>query len=393
MNKRKKLDKFAKRRLGLLLFIILIISLCLILKFNKNNKKYDNYRLIIGDEYINLKKDIYIDNFENIYISKQDIQELYDNNIYYDSVDNILITTFNKHIALLELNNKTLEINGSKTESKAALIKVGEEVYLPFSELGIVYDFEIFYAEETKTVIVDSISKEKKAASSIKRKIKIKKEPKLFSSKIDEILKDDKVIILDETNEKYYKIRLENGNVGYVKKNKLSDVEIIRENMDSTKINELNFLEYNDISKDYSDIEIDNTKVNAVNIEMFKIKDSNILMNIDTKKKNYVSYVNWAEENNIRVVAEITCEDEIINDFLTYTQRKNIIDNIYLKMIENNLTTLNINFRKINDLNSYYRFLIELAPKLREVGIKIIVTNNEMLNIEKLESIVDYIIK
>ena len=61
--------------------------------------------------------------------------------------------------------------------------------------------------------------------------------------------------------------------------------------------------------------------------------------------------------------------------------------------MQSNLTAININFNKINDVNSYYRFLIELAPKLRESGIKIIATNNEVLNIEKLESIVDYIIK
>lgn len=393
MNKKKKLDKFAKRRLGLLIVIILIISICLISKFSKNKEKYIDYRLIIGNEYINLKNDIYIDNFENIYISKQDIQYLYDSNIYYDSVDNILITAFNKHLALLKLDYKTIEINGSNIEVEAPLIKVGEEIYLPFSEMGIVYDFEFSYCKETKTIIVDSISEEKKEATVIKKKAKVKQEPKIFSRKIDDVLKDDMVVILDETDEKYYKVRLENGNIGYVDKNKFSDIQIIRENMDYSKIDSLNFLEYTDISKDYSDMEIDTTKPNAVNIDMFTIKDSNVKSNIDIKNKNYISYIKWAEENNIKVVAELTCEDEVINDFLTYSQRNTLINNIYLKMIDSNLTMLNINFRKINDINSYYRFIIELAPKLKSAGIKIIVTNNEILNEEKLEKIVDYLIK
>ena len=392
MNKRKKFDKFAKRRLILLIVIILSVALVVILNSKKDINNYENHRLIIGSKYIDLKHDIYVDSLDNIYLSKQDMQDLYDNNIYYDSVENMLITTFNKHIAKLELDNKVIEINGSKIESNATLIKLEEEIYLPFSEMGIVYDFEYYYSKDSKTVVVDSISEEKNEATLIKNKAKIKEEPKIFSSKLDEISKDEKVVILEEINN-YFKVRTEKGNVGYIKKSKLSDVNKIRENMDSTRIEELVFLDYNDISKDYSDMEINNKKQNAVNINVFTIKNEQLISNIDTKSKDYISYKEWAEENNIMIIAELNCEDEVIDDFLTYSQRNSMIENIYIKLVQNNLTSLNINFNKINDVNSYYRFLIELAPKLRESGIKIIVTNNEVLNIEKLESIVDYIIK
>lgn len=392
MSNKKKFDKFAKRRLILLLVIILILALFIISILKKDNVNYDNYRLIIGDTYIDLKNDIYIDSFDNIYLSKQDMLELYDSNIYYDLVDNILITTFNKHIAKLELDNKMIEINGSKIESNATLIKLGEEIYLPFSELGIVYDFEYSYSKETKTIIVDSISEEKNEATFIKNKGKINKEPKIFSSKIDKISKDEKVVILEEVNN-YYKVRNEKGNIGYIKKNKLSDINKIRDNMDSSKIDNLIFLDYNDISKDYSDIEIDNKKKNAVKIDIFTIKDTQLNINVDTKSNNFINYKKWTDENNILMVANLNCNDEVIDDFLTYSQRNIMIENIYTKMVLNNLTALNINFNKINDVNSYYRFLIELAPKLRESGIKIIAKNNEVLNIEKLETIVDYVIK
>lgn len=392
MNKRKKFDKFARRRLILLILIILIVVLFIILNSKKDIKNYDNYRLIIGNKYIDLKHEIYVDSLDNIYLSKQDMHDLYDSNIYYDSADKILITTFNKHIAKLELDNQIVEINGSQIELNTSLIKLGEEIYLPFSEMEIVYDFEYFYSKETKTVIVDSISKEKIEATLIKNKAKIKEEPKLFSSNIEEIEKDEKVVILENIND-YYKIRTEKGNIGYIKKSKLSDENKIRENMDSSKISELNFLEYNDISKDYTDMEINNTKQNAVIIDMFTIKDKQLNSNIDIKSKDYIFYKKWAEENNIMIIANLSCKDEVIDDFLTYNQRNSMIENIYIKMIQNNCTVLNIDFDKINDINSYYRFLIELAPKLRESGIKMIVTNNENLNIEKLESIVDFVIK
>ena len=79
--------------------------------------------------------------------------------------------------------------------------------------------------------------------------------------------------------------------------------------------------------------------------------------------------------------------------FLTYDERKTVINNIYSKLIENNYKVLNINFEKINDINSFYRFIIELTPRLREAGIKTVVTYNAVMNEEKVLKIVDYLVK
>lgn len=235
MRKNKKLDKFAKRRIRLLVTILSLI-ICIFMIFNKkDNNIYDKYRLIIGEKYIDLKNEIYIDTFNNIYLSKEDILELYDPNIYYDQIENILITTYNKHIAILKLDENQMNVNGSNIQIQAGLIKLNKEIYLPFSEMGIIYDFEYTYCEETKTIIVDSISKQKNEAKVIKKSAKIKEEPKLFSSKIEKIMKEDTVTIIEEV-EKYYKVRTSKGNIGYVNKRKLSDLEKIRDSMEDSKI-------------------------------------------------------------------------------------------------------------------------------------------------------------
>lgn len=78
---------------------------------------------------------------------------------------------------------------------------------------------------------------------------------------------------------------------------------------------------------------------------------------------------------------------------LTYDDRNIVINNIYSKLVENNYKVVNIDFKKINDINSFYRFLIELAPRLRESGIKTIVTYNNSMNEDKVKNIVDYIVK
>ena len=318
--------------------------------------------------------------------------ELYDPNIYYEQLENMLITTYNKHIAILKLDEYKININGSNIEVTGCLTKLNDKIYLPFSEMEIVYDFEYKYCEETKTVIVDSISKEKKQTKVIKRIAKIKKEPKLICSKIDKIKKDDIVTIIGET-EKYYKILTEKGSIGYANKRKFSDIEKIRDSMGSSKIEKANFLEYKDITKDYSDIEIDKKNKNIIVIDAFNIKNSMVEDKINFSSKNYNDYMQWTKENEIITIATINCDDEIVNDFLSYEKRNEIIQQLYKKVIENKLNGVNINFENINDVNSFYRFIIELSPMLRESGIKTMVTYNTVLKEEKLDSIVDYVIK
>ena len=391
MKNKRKFDKYAKRRLGLL-FIICTLIVIIICICKKDETKYEDYRFIIGEKYTELQDDIYIDNFDNIYLSKEDILKLYDSNIYYNQVENMLITTYNKHIAILKLDENIININGSQIESKCSLIELNEKIYLPFSEMGIIYDFEYSYNKESKTIIVDSISEEKKETTIIKKSAKVKEEPKLLSSKIEKLNKDEKVTVLEEL-ENYYKIRTSKGNVGYINKKKVGEIQIVRDKMENSKIKELNFIEYNDITKDYSDIQIDKSVINAVILDLFNIKNSNIEEKIDLKSNKFTDYINWANENDILVLAKITCEDEIIDDFLSYEKRKSIIEQIYTKLISNGIKGVDVEFEKINDVNSYYRFIIELAPKLRESGIKTIVKYNSLLKKEKLNTIVDYIIE
>ncbi|MGN1298979.1 MAG: hypothetical protein ACI4UE_03245 [Candidatus Scatovivens sp.] len=393
MKNRRKLDKFAKRRIRLLIIVIaIIVTITFIISNKKNKKVYDEYRLIIGENYINLNDDMYIDNFNNIYLSKEDILKLYDSNIYYDQTENMLITTYNKHIGILYLDEHKVNINGSLLDVKASLINFNNKIYLPFSEMGIIYDFEYEYCQETKTVIVDSIS-EKKIEGKINRKsVGLKKQEKLFSSKIEKINKDETVTIFEELD-KYYKVRSSKGNIGYISKKKIGDVQTVRDDMENSKIENINFLEYNDISKDYSDINIDMSTKNAVILDAFNIKNSTIEEKIDFSSNNYSNYIKWTEETDILPLANITCDDEIANAFLSYKKRELIIQELYNKLITNNLKGIVINFDKINDVNSFYRFVIELAPKFRESGIKTIVKYNPVLKEEKLDSIVDYIIE
>jgi DNA-directed RNA polymerase subunit F len=52
-----------------------------------------------------------------------------------------------------------------------------------------------------------------------------------------------------------------------------------------------------------------------------------------------------------------------------------------------------VDFENIDDTEAFYRFLIEMMPKFRADGIKVFVKYQSMLNKERLNSIVDYVIE
>lgn len=59
---------------------------------------------------------------------------------------------------------------------------------------------------------------------------------------------------------------------------------------------------------------------------------------------------------------------------MTYTDRNKVINELYKKLVEHQFSGVNINFKKIDDVNSFNRFIIELTPRLKELGIKVAVT-------------------
>ncbi len=62
-------------------------------------------------------------------------------------------------------------------------------------------------------------------------------------------------------------------------------------------------------------------------------------------------------------------------------------------VVKNQVKGINIDFETINDVNSFYRFIIEITPKFKESGLKVCVTLNKNINRDKIENIVDYIIE
>ena len=393
MKKKKNLNKyFVRRILAVVIVIILIIGIGSIIKKIKDKNRYKEITILMNNEFIKTMNQVLIDENKNIYFSKDDIQSIFDETIYYNEAEKELITTFNKHIALLKVDENYMLVNDSNVELKGTLQEINGKIYLPITDLEIVYDIEIEYSEKSNRIIIDSISKQKIQAI-INKNVKVKNKKGLFSKKIEKLNIGEKVIVLD-TSGRYKKIRTSLGNIGFVKNKKISDETTIREDMNDEKKKINIYKEYSNISGIYDNITIDENNLNIVIPNFFYLdKNLKILDKTTSGTAVYANYTKWVEVNNLNILPTLNNNVSVSSSLLTYSQRNQVINSLYEQIIKYQYKGININFETIDDLNSFYRFVIELTPKFKESGLIVSVSLNKGLDKNKLEKIVDYVIE
>lgn len=389
--KKKKSKKFLIRRF---LAVVVVVSLFLAIRKGSyiisERKQSKQVRLLFNHEIRQLEKPIYIENSVT-YFSEEDVKQLWDETIYYNVGDQELITTSNKQVAVLHLNQNQMMVNDVASQMQGQLKEIEGQIYLPISDLGMVYDSEIEYIEATNLVIVNATTKAKKQAMVLKgTKIKASKIP--FSLTKEKVKRGDTLVIIEESG-RFQKVRTSLGTIGYVKTKKLSDIEVIREEF-SEETNEIHVLEgYSDLSQTDNIPAIQPEKDNFVLISDFTLaKEGKIVGQVETSSESYKNYANWAETNDIGVVANLKNDTIISNCLATYEQRNQVIQELYNQVMQKRYKGICIDFEKIDDVNSFYRFLIELVPKFRDSGLKVMAKLNQQMNVEKVKNMVDFTI-
>ena len=393
-GKRKKKNNRLRKilRIGILLLIVILIVSFFKFIFGLFDKESNEITLIMGDTKIELKKEILIDDEKNIYLSKDDIAVLYDENIYYNPTDKTLITTYNKHVAVLTMDKSTMTINDTVVSINGTLKQEKGTTYLPFTDMIDVYDFEYNYDEASKVLIVESTNKEKKETVVVTN-TKIKEKTDLFAKKLEKVEKGTKVTVLG-TEGDYTKVRTDSGIIGYIKTKRLSDIKQIRENLDYEKLSNLKILnDYVDVSTGYGAVINEDDKNLIVTPKLFNVNEKFELkqvISLDSDK--FKGYKEWANNNNISICATVNFDGSMNELCSSYTTRTCLINNIYTELIKNQISIVNIDFDNIDDMEGFYRFIIEMTPRYKEVGIKVVVTYKDGINKERLSNIVDYVL-
>ncbi|MCI8620888.1 MAG: hypothetical protein HFJ50_03720 [Clostridia bacterium] len=74
--------------------------------------------------------------------------------------------------------------------------------------------------------------------------------------------------------------------------------------------------------------------------------------------------------------------DKLNNETLNnFTARKQVVENIIGDIVTKQLFTINLNLRDVNvEEKKMERFVIELVPRLKELGANLAITNNSILS-------------
>ena len=356
--------------------IIAIVIIGFIVASNIVLDKNKTTNLVINNNNItsNLKNEVLIEN-DVIYLSKQDISNFFDNYIYEEEETNQIITTYNKKIAAIGFEENKIIINGSEKNIYAHAIEKDGQIYLPISEMQDVYDVEINNIEKSKVVTIDSLNREQKKAVAAKN-LSVKSSTKFLNKTVDKVKKGQTVIVVSE-NKGYTKIRTEDGKLGYVKSDKLANEVVVREAMEEEKqIDGKVNLTWDYYSKYASAPDRTGESIEGINVvspSFFYIGDDGTLETNIGKKGE--SYITWAHNNGYKVwpmisnaEAGLTVTSKIMN---SYEARQNLIEDIVNNCVKYKLDGINVDFEnmKEEDKDLFSRFIIELTPRLKEMGL------------------------
>lgn len=371
----------------LIVVIILAIAVIFVLKTATNYKKDEiigKTNLVINNSNTtkDLKNDVVVENGV-VYISTKDIANFFDDHIFYDNKYDQIITTTETKVATLKLNENKSTINGATVDLVAPAKKIGEQFYLPFSEISeSVYNVETTYVKDTDTVVLVSLDRELTYANSSKNN-SVKSKPTVLSKTVDKIEKGDNVTIIpkktDEENG-WTKITTENGKIGYVKTSTLANTKKIRDNFTIEKQIQGNVSLVWEYFSKYGKAPQRTEQIDGINVvapTFFSLATSEkgaIVANVGQAGQNYI---NWAHSNGYKVwpwvANEATNKEEkdftssILND---YKSREKLINSILAAVEMYNLDGINLDFENMyeSDKDAYTRLVIELAPRLKELG-------------------------
>lgn len=370
-NKTQKLKFLRNILIGVIAFFIVAFIINIAPGYKRN--KYQNVtNLVLGSENVTEKllKPIYINEEKTIYISKEDVNQFFDNTIYYEENSNSIITTSSVTVANMKIGEKVITINNSTFNTLDEIIYKEDTIYIPIQEFENVYNIDVMYIENKNIVIIENLN-EGLIKAEAEEVADIKFKPRSLSKDVGTLAIGNKVSAYYTTSKGWRLIRTEDGIIGYVKANVLTNEYIVRQDLiqeKQTKVISIDIRDNTQVKIDGEDIIIK---------DLLVLSDERILIkNVDLENIN----------TNIELWANLSIEAVNLQ---TYDNRLKLIKNIISIVLKNNIKGINVIITNQDDIN---RFIIELAPRLNEMGIKInIVTENE--DIEKYTGMIDYIIK
>lgn len=386
-KKNKKVVKVEHAIRRITIIAILLAAIIFLITVAPNYVKEansDKINLIINNNNITgrLKNDIVVENGIP-YLSTADFKIFFDEFLIEDN--NSIITTSNTKTVKISTETNTMNINGANEKLQNNICKRNSNYYLPIKEMASVYNYEYDY--KNGIVIIDSLNKKFVQATSSKNQ-EVKFKATTFSKAIEKVKRGDILTIVQDTHKNvdsevngYLRVRTQNGNMGYIKQTNIIGRNVVRDNLDENTILgkvRLAFDYYNQYTKAPSrTTSIDG--INAVSPSFYELKsDGSLVKNVDQ------NYIDWAHGNGYKIWPTLSNSslnnlDAVSRMMQTFESRQKLIDNIVKALVESEVDGINVDFENMykEDKDKYSRFLIELRPRIKEIGMTMCVDVTE----------------
>ena len=127
--------------------------------------------------------------------------------------------------------------------------------------------------------------------------------------------------------------------------------------------------------------------------EIVQLEDKIDVKNvIDLENKKFQTYKDWAEQSNVSICPTVKLNCSMSKVSSSYESRSYVINTLYNTLINNRLTMICIDFTDVDDAEGLYRFIIEMVPRFKCAGMKVLIRNNGVFNVDRIKNIVDYVV-
>ncbi|NLY44151.1 MAG: SH3 domain-containing protein [Clostridiaceae bacterium] len=308
------------------------------------------------------------------------VKEYIDPKIYWDRDENKVIITTEDKVIRMKTDNLTAMVNARPVELNIPVRLIDDIPYVPADLLEDLFDVDVKWVEATETVIIDYTGFAQRVGEVTNPKAKVRREPSIKSPIYVDDLQPGQIVRVFEEDEKWYKVRTEEGIIGYMEKRFLStsltevkgvsydEPQPLTWKPDKGKINMV--WEY--VHKETPDISSFG-KIKGVDVltpTWFHIVDGSGTVANKADKK----YVDDAHREGYKVWGLVTnnFDPEITHEVLNSTEtREKVIQQllVYANLYE--LDGINIDFENVyvKDRDMLTQFVRELAPLFKEQGL------------------------
>ena len=380
-----------KKNRVLILFTLLVISIFIggYIYFFKPNQNvvpaFEESRLYLVLESEVLKDEPKIIDGE-VCLSLETIKQYIDPYIYWDeALQKVTITTKDRVIRM-KTDSLSAYVNNEPVELNIPVTIADDKVYVPIEFLSDFYGIEVNYIKESNVVTIDFKSSVQQIAEPIDEDAVVRKDRSVKSpilKRLNEDMESEDVpkLRIFEEYEKWYKVRTEEGIIGYIQKKHVVVKKVVVTRIpeeytgnvawrpQNGKISLVWHMMYNGIP-DLTQIG-EMKGLDVISPTWFQLANAEG----DLINRASAKYVEWAHKRGYQVWALFsnTFNDvKMTGDFLNNTDsRDNAIRQLLSYAALYDLDGINIDFENINieDKDALTQFVRELTPLLKEQGL------------------------